>query len=147
MLTRTSQYALRAMIQLSSDNFGEQRSSRRIARCADIPERYSSMILGELARAGILKSTRGKGGGFRLARPPEQISLVDIVQRFEPAPNAPRACPFGNTVCGDDNPCVAHSEWKEVIETEQRFFERKTLHDVSTEKGTVSKHKKKRKER
>lgn len=147
MLTRTSQYALRALIQLSSDCLGEPRSSRRIARRANIPVRYSSMILGELVQAGILRSTRGKGGGFCLARPPEEISLFEIVQRFEPAPSAPRACPFGNQVCGDDSPCLAHSEWKEVIQAEERFFERKTLYDVSTAKGTISKRQKKRKER
>lgn len=105
------------------------------------------MILGELVQAGILKSARGKGGGFCLARAPKEISLFEIVQRFEPAPSAPRACPFGNQVCGDDSPCLAHHDWKEVIEAEQRFFERKTLHDVSTAKGTVSKRKKKRTER
>ena len=105
------------------------------------------MILGELVQAGILKSTRGKGGGFRLARPPEEIRLFEIVQRFEPAPSAPRACPFGNQVCGDDSPCLAHTEWKRVIGTEQRFFERKTLNDVSTEERTFSKRKKKRTER
>lgn len=147
MLTLTSQYALRALIQLSCDCPGEPRSSRRIARCADIPERYSSLILGELVRAGILKSTRGKGGGFCLARSPEEIRLFEIVQRFEPAANAPRACPFGNQVCGDDSPCLAHNDWKQVAEAEQQFFERKTLHDVSTEMGTVAKHKKKRTER
>ena len=105
------------------------------------------MILGELVRAGILKSTRGKGGGFCLARPPEEISLFEIVQRFEPAPSAPRACPFGNRVCGGDNPCLAHTDWKKVIEAEQLFFERKTLHHVSTENGTVAKRKKKKTKR
>ena len=82
-----------------------------------------------------------------MARAPAEISLVEIVQRFEPARSAPRACPFGNQMCGDDSPCLAHKEWKKVIEAEQRFFERKTLHDVSTAKGTVSKPKKKRKKR
>ncbi len=147
MLTRTSQYALRALIQLSRDCLGEPRSSARIARRANIPLRYSSMILGELVQAGILTSSRGKGGGFCLARLPEEISLFDIVQRFEPAPSAPRACPFGNQVCGDDSPCLAHKDWKKVTEAEQQFFERKTLYDVSTEKGSVAKHKKKRTER
>lgn len=103
------------------------------------------MILGELAQAGILKSSRGKGGGFCLARAPKEISLFEIVHRFEPAPSAPMACPFGNGVCGDDRPCLAHEEWKRIFETERRFFEHKTLHDVSTANRTVSKRKKKKK--
>lgn len=147
MLTRTSQYALQAMTHLARERIGESRSSHQLAERALVPQRYLSMILGKLVQAGILKSARGKGGGFCLARPPEEISLFEIVDRFEPVLSAPRACPFGSAVCGDDNPCVAHTEWKEVIETEQRFFERKTLHDVSTEEGTVSKRKKKRTER
>lgn len=103
------------------------------------------MILGELAQAGILKSSRGKGGGFCLARAPKEISLFEIVHRFEPVPSAPMACPFGNGVCGDDRPCLAHEEWKRIFETERRFFEHKTLHDVSTANRTVSKRKKKKK--
>lgn len=82
-----------------------------------------------------------------MARRAKEISLFEIVRRFEPPQNAPRACPFGNQECGDDSPCLAHKEWKRVIEMEQRFFERKTLYDVSTEKGTAAKRKKKRKER
>ncbi len=82
-----------------------------------------------------------------MARPSEDISLHEIIHRFEPAPSAPRACPFGNAVCGDDSPCLAHNEWKEVTEVERLFFERKTLYDVSTEERTVSKRKKKRSRR
>ena len=47
------------------------------------------------------------------------------------------ACLFGNMTCGDDNPCLAHNEWKEVIEAEQLFLKRKTLHDVSMERRDV----------
>lgn len=134
MLSRTSQYALQAMIHVARHSNGEPRSCEQIAEQAGIPKRYLSTILGELAQAGMLDSTRGKGGGFRLARPSLEICLYDIVVRFEPVLSSQRSCPFGNTICGDENPCLAHHDWKKIIEAEQRFLHSTTLRDVATEK-------------
>ncbi len=144
MLTRTSQYALQASIHLVRHSHGRPRTAGQIARHTDIPQRYLSTILGELVQAGVLESTRGKGGGFCLTRPPSEISLYEIVARFEPTFMPARSCPFGNTVCGVENPCLAHNEWKAVIETEQRFLQHKTLYDVSTEQPKFSKCDKKK---
>ncbi len=133
MLTRTSQYALQALIHLVRHSACEPVSSKQIARLTHIPQRYLSTVLGELAQAGVLESTRGKGGGFRLAEPAHQITLYEIVAPFESTFRADRSCPFGNATCGDDNPCLAHSEWKQMIEAEQQFLQRRTLYDVSVE--------------
>ncbi len=138
MLTRTSQYALRASIHLVRNAHELPQSAGQIARQTDIPHRYLSTILGELTQAGVLKSARGKGGGFRLTRSPQHISLYEIVARFESAFIPQRSCPFGNAACGDDNPCLAHNGWKAVLETEQRFLQHTTLYDVSIERSTFS---------
>ncbi len=134
MLTRTSQYAVQALIHLGRHSACEPVPSKQIARLTHIPQRYLSLVLGQLARAGVLESTRGKGGGFRLAEPAHQITLHEIIAPFEPTfIRADRSCPFGNATCGDDNPCLAHCEWKQMIEAEQQFLHRRTLYDVSVE--------------
>ena len=133
MLTRTSQYALQALIQIARHSTGEPRSCKQIAEQTGIPQRYLSTILGELVQSRILDSTRGKGGGFRLAKLAREICLYEIVVGFEPVLSSQRSCPFGNIICGDDNPCLAHHDWKKIIEAEQRFLQGTTLRDVAME--------------
>ena len=144
MLSLTSRCALKALIHLAQNGNDHSITGSRIARYTKIPSKYLSTVLGELVRAGILNSTRGKGGGFRLARPPRRINLFDAILPFEPVFAAKPSCPFGNVDCGDANPCLAHHHWKKVIEHQQRLLQCTSLHDVSIPKSKPSKAKSKR---
>jgi Rrf2 family iron-sulfur cluster assembly transcriptional regulator len=104
-------------------------AGKRIAKDAGIPPKYLSKILGDLVRAGVLDSSRGIGGGFRMVRSPQKITLLEILTPFEPFQL--RRCPFGNKRCGDENPCLAHEQWKKVIETQQSFLRRTSVFDVA----------------
>ncbi len=129
MLSRTSEYALRAMIHLAQHVDEWPIATQWIAEGAGVPAKYLAKIMGDLVRAGVLESTRGLGGGFRMARSPKEVSLLDVLTPFELF--QPRRCPFGNKECGDDNPCLAHDRWKKVIETEQDFFRTTSVDDVA----------------
>ena len=129
MLSRTSEYALRALIHLAQNEEKWPLSGARIAGETNIPPKYLSKILSDLARVGVLKSFPGKTGGFRLGRPARQLSLFEILSPFEQFER--RRCPFGNQECNDLHPCGAHNHWKKVIETEQRFYLKTTVHDVA----------------
>jgi len=133
MFTLTSQYALRAMLQLAQAGSDERLTSQEIATRAEIPPKYLSVILGNLAHAGLLDSLRGAAGGYRLVRDPHDISLFSIVQRFEPRFGDSRRCPFGNRECGDGNPCPIHHEYKAVVNKEKEFLEARTLADTSAQ--------------
>ncbi len=141
MLSKSSEYALRALIYLTRKQGDWPIPGRDIAREAGIPEKYLSKILGDLARAGVLEANRGKSGGFRLARAAEAIRLQDVLSPFERFDR--RRCPFGNEECSDEEPCLAHDAWKRVIETFQKFLQTTSVADVSIK----SRHKKKRKPR
>lgn len=134
MLSRTSEYALRALIHLAQHEEDWPISGARIAGESGIPPKYLSKILGDLARAGVLESAPGKTGGFRLRRSAKQLSLLDVLAPFEPFDR--RRCPFGNHECSDQNPCKAHDQWKKVIETEQRFLRRTTVYDIAIRMST-----------
>ena len=71
MLSGTASYALRAVVYLASLPDHQPVRASELARAVDVPRNYLGKILHELVRAGILKSTRGKGGGFELAVLPE----------------------------------------------------------------------------
>ncbi len=131
MLSLSSKYALRAMICLTQFEDEWPISSERIAERTNVPAKYMSKILGDLARCGILSSTRGKNGGFRLARAPEKIVLYDVLAPFETALVALRTCPFGGLTCSDESPCLGHEKWKKVLQVYVSFLRRTSVRDVA----------------
>jgi len=135
MLSRTSEYALRAMVYLVRHVDDLPVSRRQIADETGIPSKYLSNILSALVRAGVLQSSPGIGGGFALVRSPDEISLQSILEPFEPVLGPSRECPFGNEICSDDDPCAGHDRWKFVKETYTQFLQDSTIHDVSVRRA------------
>jgi len=133
----TGEYALRAMVCLARNKEEWPISGPRIAEEAGIPSRYLSAILADLVRAGLLEGTRGKGGGFRLTRAAKRISLAEIVRSFEPISSQRKSCPFGNTVCSDEDPCRAHEQWKHIKTVFENFLKETTLDDVAARQEPV----------
>lgn len=98
-----------------------------IARALSVPRNYLSKILHELGRAGVLTSSRGPGGGFRLARPAEQLVLEEVVGPFDPLDERP-SCLLGREGgCSEDDPCRAHGSWREISAGLQSFFRETTV--------------------
>ena len=75
-------YALRAVIELAAAGDGPIKGER-IAQAQEIPLKFLENILGDLRQAGIVRSQRGADGGYWLARPPEEISVADVVRTVE----------------------------------------------------------------
>ena len=74
-------YALRAMCELAAAN--APRTVEQLSAAQHIPNKYLESILGELRRDGLLRSQRGPEGGYRLARPPAQISIADVIRALD----------------------------------------------------------------
>jgi Rrf2 family protein len=108
MLTRSGTHALRAMVILAEAPTS-YRGTQEVARRAGAPRNYLGKILQQLARNGLLESQKGLGGGFRLARAPESISLFEIIASLEDVDRWSK-CVLGRA-CSDDNPCVLHDRW------------------------------------
>jgi Rrf2 family transcriptional regulator, iron-sulfur cluster assembly transcription factor len=138
MISLTGEYALRAMTFLAQRRDEWPISGPRIADEAKIPGKYLSAILADLVRAGLLEGTRGKSGGFRITRATNRIHLADIVRPFEPVVSHRRACPFGNVVCSDADPCGAHDQWKGVKAAFDCFMDKTTLQDAAAKQEKVS---------
>ncbi len=134
MLSLTGEYALRAMVYLTTHAEDWPIPGKRIAEGAGIPRKYLSAILGDLVRAGILASSPGPGGGFRMARSPKDIRLFEVLAPFEPVLGNRRPCPFGNEECSDDDPCAGHDRWQRVNETYSRFLQETSVYDVSVKR-------------
>ncbi|MFO0826607.1 MAG: Rrf2 family transcriptional regulator [Phycisphaerales bacterium] len=94
MFSSTSEYALRAAVHLASLH-GEPATSERIAEATKVPPGYISKVMRDLVVAEIVSSQRGPNGGFTLARPPESITVLDVVNAVTPIQRI-RSCPLGN---------------------------------------------------
>jgi Rrf2 family protein len=85
MLTSKAKYALRAMVDLAAESgdSGEPIFIADISERQDIPRRFLENILAELRKHGLVTSTRGKAGGYALARAPDEISFADIIRAID----------------------------------------------------------------
>ncbi len=107
-LSRRGSYAARAAICLArAHGTGRPKKLREISAEMDIPRTFVSQILGDLARAGIAVSAFGRDGGHRLARPPDQVSVADVVEAAE-GPLAAQRCALGDGPCRWQSVCPLH---------------------------------------
>jgi Rrf2 family protein len=123
MLSRSSRIGIAAMSALA----GASLTAAQIAQRRRISPAYLAKILGVLARHGLLRGARGPGGGYQLARPPERISLHDIVACFEPVAHAPQ-CPLGRSrPCAGKRPCALHAPFQRIWAAHAAFLAETTL--------------------
>jgi Rrf2 family protein len=99
-----------ALAKLPDDTFA---GAARIAKEIGAPQNYLGKLLQSLAHEGLVESQKGLGGGFRLARDPQRISLLDVV---EPIEHISRwsGCILGRPECSEADPCAVHDRWKNV---------------------------------
>ena len=82
-LTRASSYALYAVVHMANQKNDRPTPSHLVARARKIPERFLLKVLKPLVSARVLHSVKGPNGGYRLARPASQITLLDIVEAVD----------------------------------------------------------------
>src|SRR5262245_54880466 len=112
-VTNAADYAIRAMIHIAC--LPEETVALRtdIARVNGIPPSFMAKILRSLVKAGLLRSTRGVNGGFALAKPTTEISLLDVVEAIE-GPLGLVDCTEEPCKCELADECPAQPVWSEV---------------------------------
>ena len=93
MISQTAEYALRAMVYLA-DQAGQPRTTAQIAEYTQVPASYLAKVMQGLSRARLVTSQRGLNGGFHLNRPPEQLTVLEIVNAVDPIRRF-HECPLG----------------------------------------------------
>lgn len=126
MLSKTSMHALRAVIFIAQQRRNAPVGAAEIARRLGLPPNYLAKTLSRLARNGVLYSTRGRTGGFSLARPASQIAIADLVETTRP--EEMRDCLLGGP-CQPDTPCVAHVAWTRWENQHRELMERTRVSD------------------
>ena len=108
-----TKYAIRAVCHIAHLAPGSRAQVKEISEALDIPPAFLSKILQDLAKKGILTSSKGPGGGFQLNCSPSDTSLYSLVQAVEgPIPEGD--CILGLSLCADDTKCPIHDTWKDI---------------------------------
>jgi Rrf2 family protein len=113
LITRATEYAIRAVLFLARQPRGEIVLKKDICRTQDITPAFLTKILQPLIKSGIVGSQRGVGGGFYLIKDPAEITLLDVV-RAEEGPIYLNQCLAREGVCARDVFCPVHGAWREI---------------------------------
>lgn len=108
----TCQHALRALIYLAEKNAPGPVLVREIAEAADVPQPSLAKILHSLRGRGLVRSTKGPGGGYQLARPGDQVRVLDVIEAVDGRIELDSVCVLGLDTCSDEAPCALHDVWK-----------------------------------
>ena len=120
MITRKTDYAIRCVLHLAESRQDFVMMSE-ISKAKDVPVSFLAKILQELVKAGIVESTRGVKGGFRLTRKPSEINLLEVVEAIE-GNVAMNICAVDKKRCSLSSTCTVHPVWDEVrMDVEERL--------------------------
>src|SRR5512141_3071848 len=114
-LTQTAEYALRAMAYLATLDEGGSVTSADLCVATGIPSAYVSKIMRRLVLAELVAARKGHGGGFALARRPDEIRFLDVLTAVD-YPMETDRCAFGWGRCNPTSPCPLHASWSELTE-------------------------------
>ena len=128
-LTNAGDYAIRSMIFIASLPEDAVVLRSEICETQKIPSSFMAKILRSLVRAQLLRSTRGVNGGFSLARPASQVTLLDILESIE-GPLALTDCVPSPAECEHSMNCPANAVWARVQNSIKEILRSSTLEDL-----------------
>jgi Rrf2 family protein len=134
MLTKKGKYGLKALVHLAGRPAGEATLVTDIAQSNDIPKKFLDTILGELRNAGLVNSKKGKGGGYTLAKPAQEIKVGHIVRILD-GPLAPIQCASVTSYrrcedCADEKHCSVRLIMLEARNAIAEVLDKRTLADM-----------------
>lgn len=125
IVSSKGRYALRIALALAQ-NGSDYASLKRIAEQESIPHKYAEAIASALVKAGLAEGARGKSGGYRLTRSPEEITVAQIVQAAETSLSAVSCLQEGNE-CPRSGSCKTLPMWRALDDNVNEFLSRYTL--------------------
>jgi len=127
-ISKLTDYATIVMTCLATRE-GEVASAQTLAELARLETPTVSKLLKQLAQAGLVSSTRGSNGGYRLARAPDRITVADIVTAIE-GPIGMTECSVHDGACGRESRCDVRANWRRINDAIEAALESVTLADM-----------------
>ena len=110
IFSKKCEYGMQAVLFLAAQEPGTVVPAEKISRVLKIPKEFISKILQSLRVSGLICSTKGKSGGFCLAKSPSEIKLIDVVEAIDGLETFD-SCVLGFPDCSPDTPCPVHDKW------------------------------------
>ena len=134
MISTRGRYALRILVDLAENRNDGYITLKEAAERQEISEKYLESIVKDLVKDGIIEGLRGKGGGYRLARPADEINVLDILRSAD-GRMAPVAClEEGSEPCSRADDCRTLPLWKGLDKVVNAYLSGFTLQDLIKEK-------------
>lgn len=131
MLSKASEYAIRAMVYIAVKNRDQKRPGyREIASEIEAPEHFTAKILQTLVKQGVLQSAKGRGGGFYCAGESRPVTIIEVIQHIEGLKLFTR-CGIGLSRCSDSNPCPIHNEYAIIRNKYQELASQTTIQSLA----------------
>jgi Rrf2 family iron-sulfur cluster assembly transcriptional regulator len=132
IFSRATEYAIRGLAELACRGGGDGRIVMldQLVAGTDLPRDFLAKIFQKLVRGGVLTSTKGRRGGFALARPDHAITLMDIVEAVE-GPQVFDRCVVGMEACNDHMPCPQHDLYKPIRQRLKAYVQTTSLADLA----------------
>jgi Rrf2 family transcriptional regulator, iron-sulfur cluster assembly transcription factor len=132
-LSTKGRYAVMAMVDLATHSQGKPIALADVADRQEISLSYLEQLFGRLRRNHLVKSVRGPGGGYLLARKPTEIRVADIIMAVDEPIKATRCTPGSPSGChGRQQRCLTHDLWEELGNQIYLFLSSVSLEDVAT---------------
>ena len=130
IFSRQCEYAIQSVLYLAMKPPDAKTSIREVTDELGIPYHFVAKILQDLSRKGLLRSLKGPAGGFSLARPSREITLLEIVDAID-GTGFLRSCVLGFPECSSKTPCPAHEQWSGVRTTMESMLIGQTVADMA----------------
>lgn len=130
-LSTKGRYAVMAMADLAHHSKGKPIPLAEVADRQEISLSYLEQLFGKLRKGGLVSSVRGPGGGYRLARSPDEMRVADIIMAVDEPIKATRCTPGSPTGCHSDRGrCLTHDLWEELGNQIYLYLNSVSLGDV-----------------
>jgi Rrf2 family protein len=129
--SRPCQHAIRALVHLVLHQGETLCTVQEIAKAEDLPAPALAAVLQRLVRAGLVRSQKGPGGGFSLARPPAELTLYDITEAVDTRPEL-LECALGFAACSEEVACPVHDRLQDLRQQFMAYLQSVTVADMAT---------------
>lgn len=134
--SKKCEYGLQAVLYLAAKDENYVCSVEEISSKMLIPKEFTSKVLQSLTDSGIIESRKGKAGGFKLAKDPSEIKLIEVVEAIDGL-SIFNCCVMGFHNCNPGNKCIMHDDWHDIQKKAFNILNNKTVNNF---KDSLSKH-------
>ncbi len=136
-VTREADYAVRCVLFLAKEK-GRVISAGELSESASIPKSFLAKILQRLSKRGIVKSTQGISGGFRLAQSPGKVNVLEVIETVQ-GRSAINLCAIDEEKCGLSTTCAIHPIWVELREDIEKRLKKESFARLLTKMKRMQK--------